>query len=685
MLSKIPKESLIESELPIKKISKLARKEGNYKKPIYRVHKWWARRLGAVVRSEIIGALLPKGTSEDEFWGRFYSKNSIEDITVLDPFMGGGTCVVEPKKMGAKTIGVDINPLACFITEKELEECNIEKIKKKRKELKRKVGSKIKEFYTTKVDGENHPIINLFWVYEVECPSCNKTIESHSHYKLYYRGNEQVVFCKECGQVHNIEKSFNSFQCKNCGITTELDEGPYYRGYCTCENCEEKFQLKKYINGQENLKMFALEYEKGDGNKPERYFKNADKKDKAIYKKAKKEFYKNKHKYKFPESKIPTENREDMRPITYGYKYYKELFNERQLLALGMLYNEILKIEDKKIREFFIAGFSDSLACNNLLCNYAYGYRKLTPLFSIHAYTVPARPVENNVWGATYGRGTFEKTIRKIIRSKKFCKNIYESDYDKNDNLVKKFTKERVNSKVTNKAEDFYNNKCDSLILNKSSEKLDEIKNESVDLILTDPPYYDNLHYSELADFYYQWIKNEIQSDKKDPMQDSLYVNESENNYHEKYTNKLTKIFKEGYAKLTDNGLMIFSYHHNKQEAWTALGRAIKNSGFIITNVLPIRSEGSSGYHSNNGSIKWDSIIVSRKKETRLNAGVSIIEQKLNKKIDEFEDYIETNNLKMKRCDKVSFYRSIAIMIYTQISRKNNIDNLLEIANKMEG
>ncbi|TDX49147.1 DNA methyltransferase [Orenia marismortui] len=671
--SKIPKKSFIEEQLPIKGINKLALKEGNYKKPIYRIHKWWARRLGSVVRSQIIGALLPSDASEEEFWNHFYSKNSI-DITVLDPFMGGGTCLVEAKKMGAKTVGVDINPLACFITKKELEDCDYKKVEDELKILENKAGKKIRELYITEVNGKKYPIINVFWVYEAECPSCSNKVRSYSNYKIYYNDNEQYVFCKECEEVHKIDRNLEEFECEYCKTITNINKSPYNRGICTCNDCGERFRLKDYIAGRENLAMFALEYEK----KGQRYFKKAEKRDLEIYEEVRDKFYKNKEKYRIPDSIIPTENREDMRPVTHGYNYYKELFNERQLLSLGMLYNSIMEIEDRSLREWFIAGFSDSLACNNLLCSYAYGYRKLTPLFSIHAYTVPARPVENNVWGASYGRGTFEKAMQKIIRSKKFCKELYESRYDKNDRLDKVYTGEEVASIVTNDAKDFYDNKSDSLILNRNSAKLDEVEDNSVDLILTDPPYYDNLHYSELADFYYQWIKHQINSNEGNPIQDSLYANQTEDNYHEDYERCLTDIFKEGYKKLKDEGIMIFSYHHNKKEAWAALGNAIKEAGFVITNVLPVRSEGVSGYHSSEGSIKWDSIIVSRKKKKEFNINVSNIKEELTKSLQYWIDYIKNQKLEMKECDKLSFYRSLAMMIYT---KSNNETNLLSILN----
>jgi putative DNA methylase len=674
--TKIPKRSLIENELPIKRISQLASKEGNSKRPVYEIHKWWARRLSVVVRSIIIGVLLPDDASEDIFWDRFYSKNKV-DITVMDNFMGGGTSLVEAKKMGARTIGIDIDPLACFITRKELEKCDYNKLEKEYKEISKNVGDKIKEFYLTEVDGVKYSINNIFWVYDVKCDSCNQAFQTHPHYKIYKKnGAGQYVFCSVCGHVEKIENNIEDFHCSKCNHITNINKGTYYRGTCTCPHCNNKFKLTDKVNGAESLKMFALEYIKGN----ERIFKQVSDKDIELYNNIKKLSEEKLNHYFVPKAQIPIENRKDKRPVTHGYHMYKDLFNSRQLLSLAMLYNEIVKIKDNIIREWFLIAFSDSLASNNVLCNYAYGYRKLTPLFGIHAYTVPVRPVENNVWGTgSYGRGTFEKTVEKLIRSKKYCDKVYESDYTLDNKLLKRFTGEEISSKVTNHPSEFYNGNFDSLIINTSSEDLGVIRDKSVDLILTDPPYYDNLHYSELADFYYQWLKPDIDSNDTNPIINSLFVNDLEENYHQIYEQKLIRIFNECYIKLKDDGIMVFSYHHNKEAAWIAMGKAIYESNFEITNILPVRSEGTSGYHTSDNSIKWDSIIVLRKKTT----GNDYEHNKdLVEYIEYWNEYINTQELDMKDCDKISFFRSLAIMAFNKNKNQETIDCYLNKLNE---
>ncbi|MFW2308181.1 DNA methyltransferase [Aliarcobacter butzleri] len=665
--------SYIENTFPIKKISQLAIKEGNSKKPIYQLHKWWARRLSSIVRGLIIGCTLSYKDKEEDFWNRFYNKNQLDKLTVMDIFMGGGSSLVEAKKMGAKTIGVDIDPLACFITKQELEKINFDELKFEFKRIEKKIATQIKNYYTTKIENNNYPVINYFWVYNVNCPNCDTNFDAHPHYQIYTLNKEQGVICKSCGKLEVIDKNRKILQCSSCNKRTTILKGTFKRGKCECPSCKHNFSLKNNIQATKNLKLFALEYEK----EGKRFYKETTPQDVALYEYVEKEFELYKKDLEIPQTKISIENNNDKRPISHGYKLYKDLFNSRQLFSLGLILKEIINVENENIRNWLILTFSDSLAANNMLCSYAFGYRKLTPLFGIHAYTVPARPVENNVWGTNgLGRGSFQKTFNKMIKSKQYCQNTYEIKLD-NNQTKKIYTKEFIQSKVTHKAEEFYNNEADSLILNQSSEELNNIKDNSVNLILTDPPYYDNLHYSHLADFYYQWIKNFIYTNNTNQTKNSLFAQNDSKETYEIFKNRLTNIFSECYKKLNDDGLMIFSYHHNKENAWKAIGESLKNNNFYISNIFPIRSEGQSAYHSSEQTIKWDSIIVVRKKmkhHTKLD---------LETLINNWEEKIFQQKLDLKPSDKLSFYRSLGVMSYCS-NIEANIEDIFKIINSYQ-
>jgi len=112
----------IEEDFPIVEINRLATPERNAFKPIYQMHKWFARRASCVFRAILLGALKPAGTNIME---EFYKDHSRDPDTngkvVLDPFMGGGTTVVEATRLGCKVVGIDLNPVAWFIVKTEVE------------------------------------------------------------------------------------------------------------------------------------------------------------------------------------------------------------------------------------------------------------------------------------------------------------------------------------------------------------------------------------------------------------------------------------------------------------------------------------------------------------------------------------------------------------------------------------
>lgn len=652
----IPERALIENWIPIKAISELAKIEGNAKRPVYALHKWWARRLSSVVRALIISIFLSDDSSEEDFWKAYYDACDLSDFTILDTFMGGGTCLVEAKKMQAKVIGVDIDPLACFITKKEVEGYDEFYLNQKYEKILNNVEKELKQYYITKVDDNYYEVVNFFWVYQINCKNCNELVFSHPHYYLAKDEKNISVFCRHCGKVEELPANRKRLICKNCGKNTDIYKGPFKKGIMTCTKCGSSTTVVSNVKGISSLKLFALEYIING----KRCYKQADAYDISLYQKAHEDLLQLSEQVIIPRDEIPINKSGEARPQSHGYLLYKDLFNARQLLSLSLLLKNIIKIDNNDIREWFLLAFSDCLASNNMLCCYAYDYKKLTPLFGIHSYTVPSRAVENNVIGtSSLGRGSFKKTFRKMIKGKEYCRKPYEIKLNDKKDRIKVYTGEQIFDHVYTSAEEYYNCNGRSLILNQTSENLYNIKDNSIDIILTDPPYYDNLAYSELSSFYYVWLKDRIAFDHDNVIDKSIFVASDENKGSQEYIQQLTRVFQQCYQKLKNNGIVVFSFHHNKIDAWICLAKSIKNGGFIVSNVLPIRSEGNSAYHSSEESIKWDSIIVLRKKSVD-----TLVKDALS--LPEILEYC-IGELQMKKCDVVSYCRSLKLMEYVNI------------------
>lgn len=628
----IPPITLLERRPPVLFASELAIREGNSKKPIYQIHKWWARRLGCVFRSILIG-VMRNSNSRAKFESAFYKKQDCSGLVVLDPFVGGGTSIVEAAKCGASVIGVDIDPVACFVTRSELQPCTKEELETAFRTVKEFAEQRILSLYSsTRPDGSPCTIVYSFWVEIVSCAKCHSSYHAHPHYQLARdrKNRRQTVFCGSCGQVREISLRRLRFSCRDCSETTEIRAGNAVRGVCKCPSCgHEQPAHDRSVMRTSKPEHYLFALQVIDENS-EVHFQRAERTDREMYSKAcamwaarlTQENY-------VPDEFIPEQHRSDPRPICFGYKRYLDLFNQRQLLSLSWIAEAIRCVKNDTARELLAAAFSDSLASNNMLCYYAFDYDKLTPLFGLHAYHKASRPVENNVWGiANRGRGSFLKCYKKVLRGKEFAADPYEFKYDRTGEPARVHTGESIQSKLTREIPAGGTISPFGVLLNCSSERLSQIADCSVDLVLSDPPYYDNLAYSELSDFYHVWLKRlnlpnyPGQDRQQTPIGESLYVSNRTKKAADEddvsYRRGLSRVLRECHRVLRDEGMMVFTFHHRSEEAWNALGDALVEADFKITNVFPVRSEGQSRFHSSEGNLKWDAVFCCRKKANQV-------------------------------------------------------------------
>lgn len=677
LLGKVPEKSVLERDIEIENLIPLAKREGNRKKPIYEMHKWWARRLGINSRTLLIAATTPSSRHDITVWRELYGHHKPSDLVVLDPFMGGGTSLVEAAKLGAHVLGNDIDPMAWFVTKKELDEWSEYHFKRELNWISESIAEKLRSYYKTKdEDGEFRDVIYCFWVEIIPCPHCHAYFEGHVHYYLrddheHYQTRRRVAFCKKCHAIKELTGDERSFTCEICGISTDCDKGPMSDRRYTCPSCGKSGLLREIYPLEEPLekKLFALEYVNAEGD---RSYKRADDADVAQYERAAKDLKALRKDLPIPSDKIPSKNRLDTRPIIFGYKRYHQMFNDRQLLCLGLILKEIQKIADRNTREYFLLAFSDCLAANNWFCSYAFGYRKLTPLFGIHSYRRISRPVEGNVWGSKRGRGTFINTVEKIIRGKGFGQCSWELDMsERKPKRVETMEVCNVRSNPGYRSDDGGGPRA--VVKNGDSRDLSWILDQSVDIILTDPPYYDNLPYSEMSDFYYVWLKDivewptEVRSHS--PMSESLVVNPDNNGRdHERFIQGLTEVFAECHRVLKPDGLMVFTYHHKRANAWMALAEAIKLSGFNVVNVFPMLSEGKSGFHSFDGSLKWDEVMVCRPVErTQLKQFIGKgLKERIDVKVNAWTERLNSSNAAMGKSDQISLHMGMTAAYITR-------------------
>ena len=150
-------KTCLEVDFPIIPINELSNLEGNAGKPIYQMSKWWARRRSSVFRSLLIAAATEAPENPEDaaklVWDTYYANHqeagNFKNLKVLEPFMGGGTTIVEGSRLGFEMTGVDLNPVAWFVVKNEVSKVDPEEVKKFFAEIEAEVKPQILPFYTT--------------------------------------------------------------------------------------------------------------------------------------------------------------------------------------------------------------------------------------------------------------------------------------------------------------------------------------------------------------------------------------------------------------------------------------------------------------------------------------------------------------------------------------------------------
>jgi len=203
----------------------------------------------------------------------------------------------------------------------------------------------------------NAEVMYFFWVKVAKCKSCGTKVRLFPNYELSRRDHINIVLCPQCLQIIETSEHNPKTECPDCGRRFDPRMGVSGRGIFHCPECGAEQRILDTVRdngGRLDVELHALEgYCKSCG----RFFKRVDADDIALWEKARREYEICKDKLQIPHQKIPTEGRSDPRPVNHGYTHFYHMFNERQLLCLSHLLEEILRIPDSNIRELMLIAF----------------------------------------------------------------------------------------------------------------------------------------------------------------------------------------------------------------------------------------------------------------------------------------------------------------------------------------
>jgi putative DNA methylase len=610
-MKSLPPKSLLDTgKLPIAELAGIAMREGIRPRDAYQAHKWFARRFAVTARALLVATA---ANEKRQFWPLFYKGDSWVGRTVLDPFVGGGVMLLEARRLGANVFGLDIEPVAAAIAKFQTELRELPVLESTLKLLQARVGNAMKPFYVTQSpDGEPQTLIHTFWVQQIKCKGCGHCYDGHPTFRFAWdeQKSRQWVACSTCSTVLRGDGRRKNLKCE-CGATTHVESGHVRKGEACCPKCGTCESLIDYSRRKKrppSFRIFAVEVlPAGDSKRVDislRQIRSATVFDTNRYLAARRTLNSllRSRPRSLPSGPIPSRRRTDMRLIDYGYRDYRDLFNARQQLHLALLGREISALKGKERKAMAIA-FSDHLTTNNMMCAYAGGWRRLTPLFSIRAYRHIPRPVELNPWLQNNGRGTFPNAVRSVTRASEALKNPTEPTPM---GLVK-----AVSDAPPGKS----NIEC------RDARDLSHISDASIDMVLTDPPYFDYISYSELGHFFAPWLARFglIERRGARALPRAQLASKGRSLQAElRFTRKLCEAFKEIRRVCRPKGRVVFTYQNLDGRGWNAIAKALAKAGIHPINTFPLYGDAGTSLHKKGNSISWDCVMV-----CRLGAGIA--------------------------------------------------------------
>jgi adenine-specific DNA methylase len=118
-----------------------------------------------------------------------------------------------------------------------------------------------------------------------------------------------------------------------------------------------------------------------------------------------------------------------------------------------------------------------------------------------------------------------------------------------------------------------------------------DIPDGTISLVVTDPPYMDNVHYSELADFFHAWLRGIGPYPGYPTGPTTRDEREVQNTDADAFRTMAANVWRECARVLSEDGLLAFSFHQSHASGWEAVMRSLADANFFVTAVRPVVAE----------------------------------------------------------------------------------------------
>lgn len=549
---------------------------------------------------------------------------------VFDPFAGGGAIPLEAARLGCNSYGNDINPVAHIVQKGSCEfpQKYGNPIVFSKSEFLKIYGEKElqKQILLGNIFGDEVNIANrLAFDVEYFCESVIEKTRIESNYLyikdengrlpiIYYWqhfGNCTNPTCK--AEVPLIKRFYLSkrrgssprdwvylnpkIEGKN--ITLEIKKGeckltPWInRGNLTCPCCGNTTKIselkKQTKNNKTTEKIVALIYNSPDGKEfvvPSEELIKIEKDSDLMNR---------------PTESLPVEYTQAFPISTWGYQTWGDLFNERQIQILNLFVKNINSIDLKYDLEY---------------------EKAIRTYLSMFLNRICMRYTKFNTWHIQ--QDTVEKIMGRQSISMVF-------DYPET-NLFSDFTSAAAKqiSQITSYIKEESKFPFSGVFNNAASGDINQFKKNEVNIVVTDPPYYDAIAYADISDFFYVWMKRTIGeiypynfAIPKTPKTEECtalkhHHNGSLQNANDHFESKLKSIFTSIEYQTSDIVTIMFA--HQSTRAWTTLCNSILGANMNITGSWSVETEVTGGL-KHKGDFLASSVTVSCIPSTRIGVG----------------------------------------------------------------
>jgi adenine-specific DNA methylase len=680
---------LIEVDFPLKEVSEESVREKNIRHGhISTLHIWWARRPLAASRATTYAALVPAPHDPDKLkeklnfiaklskWENSLNKDIIEkarkDIReffngkapkVLDCFAGGGSIPLEALRLGCETYALEYNPVAMLILKAVLEYpqkyANLKvKIREtNQKTLYGEIGTnempkliydvqkwgnwvyeeakkEIGKFYPSDPDGSIP--VGYIWARTIKCknPSCGAEIPLMRQFWLARKENRKIAL-KMIVDKENKKIDFKIV--KNKEIDFDPSVGTTRRATVLCPVCgagiSDKEIRKLFQGGRASQKIIAVVLHNPKAGK---IYRIATDKDLKIFREAEKYLEGKRAKLMeewgidpVPDEPMPPKETLGFRVQRYGMLKWGDLFNSRQKLALitfvekirlayrGMLEENVEEEYAKAVAGYLMLSFDVFASYMCSLTRYKYQGESIERAFDRQTLQMIWDYGEVNPFGKS--RGDYYHIVEWSSEAIEQCSN----------DIFDRFGTSTLGTAT----------------------KL-QYPNNYFDAVITDPPYYDNVPYSYLSDFFYVWLKRAIVDVYPDlfatpltPKSEEIVAYSHGRGGFEEgkrfFEEMITKAFQEIYRVLKPEGIACIVFAYKTTEAWETIINSLLKSGLVLTASWPIHTEMKERLRALESAALASSVYMVCRKRTKgevayFNEIKEKIEQRVKEKLAQF-------------------------------------------------